>query len=99
MSAYEEKVVEQNYRGYRDFMTRHYGGVSFNTYAQLVIKYSKKSCKKLTNCDLDRHWLPFISQCGYCTFDYKVIAKLETFNEDRKFIGKLADVDFEAFGR
>ena len=99
VSAYQDKLVDQNYGGYRDQITRIFGGVSFKNFVQLVIRKSKKKCKKLTECDLDRHWRPFISRCGYCRFNYKVIAKLETFNEDRKFIGKLADVDFETIGR
>ena len=99
VSAYQDKLVDQNYGGYRDQITRIFGGVSFKNFVQLVIRRSKKKCKKLSECDLDRHWRPFISRCGYCSFNYKVIAKLETFNEDRKFIGKLADVDFETIGR
>ena len=99
VSAYQDKLVDQNYGGYRDYITRNFGGVSFKTFVQMVIERSEKMCQKLSKCDLDRHWRPFISRCGYCTINYKVIAKLETFNEDRKFIGKLADVDFETIGR
>ena len=93
ISAYQDKIVKQNYGYWRDYLIRNFGGVSFKNFVNFVIERKKKKCKKLNICYLDRHWRPFISQCGYCTFKYKAIAKLETFNEDRKFIGKLAGVD------
>ena len=99
VSAYQDKLIDQNYEGYRDYITANFGPVSFKTFVQMVIRRSKKRCQKISKCDLDRHWQPFISRCGYCNVNYKIISKSETFNEDRKFIGKLADVDFETLGR
>ena len=48
----------------------------------------------MNSCDLDIHWLPFISRCGYCDIPYLVIAKAESFQTDQKFIGLLAGIEF-----
>ena len=44
---------------------------------------------------MDRHWKPFISRCAYCSVPYAVISKAETFEEDKRFIGEMAGVQFE----
>ena len=32
------------------------------------------------------HWRPFYKRCGYCSTPFDVIGKMETFNEDIKYI-------------
>ena len=49
----------------------------------------------MSNCRLDKHWLPFIARCGYCDIPYLVIAKAETFHIDQRFIGQLAGVTLD----
>ena len=44
---------------------------------------------------MNRHWKPFISRCSYCSVPYAVISKVETFEEDKRFIGEMAGVQFE----
>ena len=44
---------------------------------------------------MDRHYLPFISRCAYCSVPYAVISKAETFEEDKRFIGLMAGIQFE----
>ena len=39
--------------------------------------------------------MSFISRCAYCDIPYAVLAKSETFEEDQKFIGQMAGVQFE----
>ena len=51
--------------------------------------------RTLSNCDLNKHWLPFISRCAYCTVPYTVIGKLETMDEDLHYIQQMAGVEFE----
>ena len=51
--------------------------------------------RKYSSCDLDPHWLPFISKCGYCTVPYTVIGRIESIDEDLDFIGQMAGVEFE----
>ena len=35
---------------------------------------------------IDAHWRPFYLRCGYCEAEYDVIGKMETFEDDLKFI-------------
>ena len=42
MSAYQDKLIDQNYEGYRDYITTNFGPVSFKTFVQMVIMKSKK---------------------------------------------------------
>ena len=35
---------------------------------------------------IDAHWRPFYLRCGYCEVDYDIIGKMETFEDDLKFI-------------
>ena len=48
----------------------------------------------MNKCNLDKHWKPFISRCAYCDIPYMIIARAETFQEDQKFLGLLAGVEF-----
>ena len=48
-----------------------------------------------SHCLMDQHWKPFIAECSYCEIPYAVIARTETFEEDQKFIGQLAGVNFK----
>ena len=75
-----------------------FGEINFQTFVAMIIKNSQTLCENLNNCRLDIHWKPFISRCGYCDIPYKVIARAENFDEDRKFIGKLANIDFKTLG-
>ena len=43
---------------------------------------------------MDVHWQPYITRCAFCSISYTVVAKLETFEEDLRFIGRLAGVTF-----
>ena len=48
--------------------------------------------RTLGTCTLDKHWLPFITKCGYCTVPYTVIGRLETMEDDLQYIGQMAGV-------
>ena len=49
----------------------------------------------MSRCKLDKHWKPFISRCGYCDINYKIIAKAENFAQDQLFLGHMANVTFQ----
>ena len=51
--------------------------------------------RRLAHCVMDVHYRPFISRCAYCSVPYAVISKAETFEEDKRFIGKMAGIQFE----
>ena len=102
MSAFQDKLVDESdkpYKGVIDHIISNYGEINFENFVHMVIKNSKKRCRRLNKCGIDRHWKPFISRCDYCDIPYKVIAKAENFAEDQKFIGKLANIVFKSVGR
>ena len=102
VSAFQDKLVDESDKFYKrvvDHIINNYGEINFENFVHMVIKNSKKRCRRLNKCGLDKHWKPFISRCGYCDIPYKVIAKAENFAEDQKFIGKLANIDFKTLGR
>ena len=104
VSAYQDKLVDSKYAvskfDYADYITT-FGQPSFPSFVQMLLARRKKLCSEVEEgrCLLDRHWRSFISQCGFCDINYTVIAKSESFTEDLKFIGKLANVDFKNIGR
>ena len=99
MSAFQDKLVDTNSTEFTDHIMKNFGEVNFENFVTMIIKNSKTRCRSLNKCDLNIHWKPFISRCGYCDIPYKVIGKAENFREDQKFIGKLANIDFKSFGR
>lgn len=52
------------------------------------------SCAPIVNSAcldlLDVHWRPYYDRCAPCDLHYDVIAKVETFHEDRKYIMQLS---------
>jgi len=68
--------------------------VEFKDFIQEIITDVSKDCKTYGKCNVNVHCLPFISRCGYCDIPFKIIAKAESFSTDRKFIGRLANVNF-----
>ena len=102
MSAFQDKLVDESDKFYKrvvDHIINNYGEINFENFVDMVIKNSKRLCRRLNKCNLNVHWQPFISRCGYCDIPYKVIAKAENFAEDQKFLGKLANIDFNPEGR
>merc|ERR1712106_964848 len=98
VSAYQDKIAQATIKSYaklRTTLITLYGNVTFPNFVKLILQRSKKQCRHLTRCGMDRHWKPFISRCAYCDIPYAVIAKAESFQKDQKFIGKMAGVEFE----
>ena len=61
-----------------------------------MILDDRESCTQFhKKCDINDHWKPFSQKCSFCEINYRVIAKIEAFERDRKFIGRLVGVDFE----
>ena len=61
----------------------------------ISLPYNHLIGRSMHNCNLDRHWQPYISRCAFCDVPYRVIGKAETFQEDQLFIGHLAGVQLE----
>ena len=41
---------------------------------------------------MNAHWRPYVARCGYCSTNYTVIARMETFAADLAKISSLAGV-------
>lgn len=98
VSAYQDKLVDQTDKFYKrvvDYLIDNYGAVTFENFVSMILTKSRRRCRRMNRCGLDKHWKPFISRCGYCDIPYKVIAKAENFAEDQKFIGKLANIEIK----
>ena len=94
MSAYQDKFVDKEYDLYKSKYVA-FGERSFENFIKMVIKSHRKNCNDMNNCMVNVHWRTYISRCGFCNIPYQVISKAETFAEDLKFIGKLANFDFK----
>ena len=52
---------------------------TFPAFVELVLKENK-------NLAINPHWRPFYLRCFYCDLTYNVIGRMETFNEDFRYI-------------
>ena len=78
VSAYIDKVVPEE--GYlAEAFREEFGEPTFSKFVGKVLKDAQHG-------SFDIHWEPFISACSYCYFNYSIISKLETVDEDREVI-------------
>ena len=83
VSAYEDKVLHANIEKLKRFSN------NFPAFVDLILKqYSRSSCyhKHNTPCNMNVHWRPYNARCLYCDISYDVIGRIETFDEDFKYI-------------
>ena len=52
--------------------------------------------RSMASCMFNAHWLPYVSKCSLCSFDFTAVGKLENMQEDIHFIGKVAGVELES---
>ena len=79
-------------------MLEMFSGVSFIHFVKMILDKGAKNCQEMNQCNLNNHWKPFISRCGYCDIPYNIIVKAETIKEDQKYVGLLANVTFAKIG-
>jgi len=84
------------YATIRKELKEQFGELSFTSFVKMIIEQGKKVCSApgKSACTINGHWRPFVSRCAYCTTNYTLIAKFETFKEDLWYIGRLANVTF-----
>ena len=82
VSAYMKQVVQikknklkyPNFSAFVNKVTKEY------TQSECYRHYSKQCFR------IDGHWRPFICNCLYCDIPYHVIGRMETFEEDVRYI-------------
>jgi len=98
VSAYENKVVRAPgiYAALRSKLKKHFGDFSFSSFVKMITLEGKRVCNApgKSDCGFNGHWRPFVSRCAYCTTPYTIIAKFETFKEDLRYIGMIANITF-----
>jgi len=97
VSAFQDKLVDQSDKFYTRVVHQirdTYGEVTFANFVQFILDRSGRVCRTINRCNLDKHWRPFASRCGYCDVPYDVIATAENIAEDQKYIGHMANVTF-----
>ena len=84
-SAYEDKVLNNGTGQKKLHRTLH----NFSAFVDYVLDgYKKSVCyqKFNTPCSINVHWRPYNARCLYCDIDYNVIGRMETFDEDVRYI-------------
>ena len=91
VSAYEDKVLCSQCTSKQRSKT--YKNLEEKTFPEFVdhilMEYKKSDCNKSYNfpCpSIDVHWRPYNARCAYCDIPYNVIGRLETFDDDIKYI-------------
>ncbi len=72
VSAFEDKFLKKS--------------LGFESYRQKVRKSFSRFIDLVINEKFNRHWSPFHLICDFCDVDFKVIGKLETFEDDLEAI-------------
>ena len=92
VSAYNDRVIQKNILFEHGYTTWYNNNHSFPSFVNLVLsEYKKSECSIFYDSDclgINIHWKPFTSECSYCNIKYDVIGRMETFNEDVKYIFK-----------
>ena len=87
VSAYVNKVVDHpnSLKSLRTMKDK-----SFSSFVNHVLKeYKESDCYHSYNRPcfaIDQHWRPFNARCSYCDIPYNVIGRLETLEEDVRYI-------------
>ena len=79
VSAYEDKVLGLSENG------EIFGGFKNKTFSQFVDHILKEW--KSHTCN--EHWQPQYMHCNYCDIDYDIIGRVETLEDDLKYIAHL----------
>ena len=83
MSAYQDKVLNNDINGLKQFRNNF---PAFIDHVLESYKLSKCYQKSNTPCGINVHWRPYNARCLYCDISYDVIGRIETFDEDFKYI-------------
>ena len=90
VSAYQDKGVGGEYPELRN--------KTFAQFLNLVIQQADSCASTNTWDKMDLHWRPYDKICSFCQVNYTVIAKLETFDQDREMILGMVGVHGERGG-
>jgi hypothetical protein len=89
VSAYVDKVLDKH-RYKTKYTKLHDKGLNFSSFVDHILQeYNESDCRKYYNVPcftIDPHWRPLNSKCSYCDIPYDVIGRMETFEEDVRYI-------------
>jgi len=88
VSAYEDKAIKD-----KAIKWDHLKGLSFEEFlTSVVIKQAECMAEGCMNV----HWLPFYATCPFCSHNFTVISKMETFAEDQEKLHEMLNLPFKA---
>ncbi|XP_047500975.1 carbohydrate sulfotransferase 10-like [Penaeus chinensis] len=106
LSAYRDKMLSEipgppkfNFRELQAHIVKEYRKPdsaddsrfpSFPEFVQFVIDSTKRFTSSKEWKENVKCWLPYWVRCSVCSFDYNVIMKLETMDEDKRFLVTLS---------
>jgi len=93
-SAYRDKIESGVLKKASLMIEEDSGRVSFPNFVTFILNKARRTCRRVSSCNLDIHWVPMISRCGYCDLQYSAIARLESLAEDLRQIGVMAGLEF-----
>ena len=92
VSAYEDKVICKRCTS-KKLLKGSYKNLNDYTFPEFVDyilqEFNNSECSNSFNspCFLvDVHWRPYNARCSYCDIPYNVIGRVETFEDDIKYI-------------
>jgi len=108
VSAYQDKIANNPeghlrlWKGVYKMIESQYGDKTFPSFVKWLVGWKEVHedlCPDPDEdtpvaCEMNPHWSQLQDRCFYCALTYKVIAKFETFQEDLRYIGYLANVTF-----
>ena len=90
VSAFQDKGVGEEYPELRN--------KTFSQFLEFLIQQADSCASTNTWDKMDLHWRPYDKICSFCQVNYTVIAKLETFDQDRERILGMVGVHGERGG-
>lgn len=82
VSAFMDKVERSKKSWGHQMLLRKYGKSDFETFLDYVINENAHHNSNAVN----NHWKKFQDRCGFCTLKYDVIGRMESFDEDTRYI-------------
>ena len=97
VSAFQDRILQRNILHEYGYSTWFYKNHSFPSFVNLVLKeYKQFNCSRIHDSEcpnINIHWKSFASECSYCNIKYDVIGRMETFDEDVKYIMKKSNLE------
>ena len=94
-----ESQDDPGYRNRAEAILNAYGEINFNNFVLYVkdkieefIDCSSRNFKNFHCNQVDVHWRPFYLRCAYCDINYDFIGRMESFENDVRYVQHILSV-------